>query len=195
MTLPATTIEAEPLARARVLAREFRDGITQEAGYTFAVVMMKQYALFHVNNMLQVIAWARTGAADCEAAVLELANEFLNRGELDDHRALAVYVMEHNAGLHRRSGRSRVNHVMRNICLVGMVADLVERFGLKPTRSRHSRSSERPTACKIVAQALKEEFSDPQFKLSERAIEGVWERFSPTFFRWSALTFGRLVVP
>jgi hypothetical protein len=199
-TTRAAAVDAEALAHAKALLREFRDDMDSASGHVFAEAMLRQCALMHPDNMLQFIAWARAGDATAEKMLLGLANELMNVGQLEGrHRALAVYIMERNAGQqHQRrlSGRRRADYLTRDICIVGAVGDLVHRFGLRPMRNRESRSpTQRQSACAIVAQALKETAADPRLKLSERAIEGIWERFGPTFCRWASLAFDGTSVP
>jgi hypothetical protein len=70
----------------------------------------------------------------------------------------------------RRCGRPQQHE--RHLRIAGAIAMLVEGVGLYPTRSHLGRQQRGPSACSIVAAALKQMHE----QLDERTVEGIWYR-------------------
>jgi len=89
----------------------------------------------------------------------------------------------------------------RHLQIAGAVLMLVEDYGLKPTRSHASRRRRDPSACSIVAAALKQRhehlgdyLGECQRKcLSERTVEDIWNqyRLSPLIIHQGATDYAR----
>jgi hypothetical protein len=187
MNLPATQVEAAALALAQQRVAEYRSmGLFQrDAGHVVLRGFMKEFALSHPFHMSTLKDYARRGWEDARLVLDELLAEHAGRGQLPPQ--LADYVIDRvHPSLPRPRGPQKATHIVRDIVLVGTVSEVAHRFGLKPTRNKLSRGnpSVRASACSIVAAALKLELPDAQGKVSERALESIWERLSSTVFRW-----------
>ena len=179
MQLPATLNEAE----ARAFARNWLAGTDRPSPLgasilnpTFGVLWLRQalkrIALVHPLNMMWVIDQARAGWDPADEALRELITEFLDRGE-QMPTYLAAYNMELMRGHPRRTrGPRREAYVFQDIIFAGLVAELVERFGLKPTRNS---ASARVSACDVVADTINE--AKIGRAVNYKAIEVLW-------FRW-----------
>jgi len=140
--------------------------------------LFKELARLYPNDMLKVIATARAGNADAKDAMLELANDYLYRGEKLPV-PLANFQMELNAGhLPRHPARKKASNFLRNWAIAIIILELIDKFPfLRPTRSRDSRSpSRRRSACAIMAEALKLELPKGVFKPGEKAVEEIWRQ-------------------
>jgi hypothetical protein len=147
--------------------------------------MIKQWALFHPLNMAQACAWARAGWDDADRAMREMIAEFAERQEQMPValRAYSIELILPNRPMPATPrGRKKASQVLQDIAIVWMIIELVEQFGLKPTR----RQTRQPSACAVVAEALAEAGIH---RGGERAVEKVWQRNSPGIlvgFRWNS---------
>jgi hypothetical protein len=187
-TNPPTIFEAEAMDCARALAREFHINFDNDAGTVFSRYMLRQFALSHPFNLSSLMHDARQGWQMAHETIIELIAERNARSE-----ALGSQLDNYNIDLlnpalpTRPRGPNKSTHVARNITVVAMVSVVSERYGLRPVRSRQSRSPvRRPSACAVVADALAAEGLGG---MTERAVEKIWERFRGHVFRWEALTF------
>jgi hypothetical protein len=193
--LPAVaTVEAEALEYARGRLIEFRDKsdswlgqrvgpghsfLVPEAGHAMVRRLFKELARSYPNDMLRAIATARAGNDDAQDAMLELANEYLHRGQTLPV-PLANFQMELNAGLLQRlPARKKSSNYLRNMAFAIIIAELYDKFGLNPTRNRQSRSpSRRRSGCAILDEALKlVEMPRGFFKPGEKALEEIWRQW------------------
>jgi hypothetical protein len=185
--------ESESLAYARLRVAEYRDKsdswlgprvgpghsfFVPEAGHAMVRRLFKELARLYPNDTLKIIAAARNGNGDAQDAMLERANEYLYRGETLPV-PLANFQMELNAGhLPRHPARSKASNFLRNWAFAIIILELIDKFGLRPTRNRQSRSpSHRRSACAIMAEALKLELPKGVFKPGEKAVEEIWRQF------------------
>lgn len=134
---------------------------------------IKQWAQFHVLNMSEACSMARAGWDVADQAVRELIAEYTDRGDRLP-TPLAAYNIEILSRLppHRPKGQKKTAHVMQDIFIAVMVGELIGYHGLKPTR----RQSSRPSACSVVAQALRERRVRA---ITEKNVERVWNRYWP----------------
>ena len=131
------------------------------------------------NDMLKILATARAGNGDAQDAMLELANEYHHRGQTLPV-PLGNFQMEMNAGLLQRlPARQKASNYLRNMAFAIITAELYDKFGLKPTRNRQSRSpSRRRSGCATLAEALKlVEMPKGFFKPGEKALEEIWRQW------------------
>jgi hypothetical protein len=195
VNLPAVAaVEAEALEYARGRLIEFRDKseswlgpragpghpfLVPEAGHAMVRRLFKELARSYPNDMLRAIATARAGNGDAQDAMRELADEYLYRGEKLPV-PLANFQMELNAGLLQRlPARKKSSNYLRNMAFAVIIAELCDKFGLKPTRNRQSRSpSRRQSGCATLTEALKlVEMPKGFFKPGEKALEEIWRQW------------------
>ncbi len=173
--LPATLVEAEALAFARAELDWFRGNPISLFGVDvrffnagdnrrFVRQTVKNYALRHPVNMMEIADYARGGWDIADETLRELIIEFQDRREpLPTY--LASYSMDvMRGGFRNAPGPKKADHLFRDIVLMMVVESVGKKFGLNPTRNR---ASKRPSACSIVASAV---------GLSEAAIVAIWQR-------------------
>lgn len=133
---------------------------------------IKRWAQYHVLNMSEACSMARAGWDVADQAMKELAAEYMNRGDRMP-APLAAYSIEFLSRLppHRPKGQKKTAHVMQDLFIALMVGELVGYHGLKPTRWRQN---SRPSACSVVAQALRERGIRV---LTEKGVEKVWNQY------------------
>jgi hypothetical protein len=197
--LPATMVETEALQFAREWIVRFRDGtnpwsndsaLTADAGRAVTRHLMRQSALLHPINRLQLIAMARAGDTDARDVLRTVMIEIQSRGE-PMPTELVNYNMELlHGGLHQPPGPKRKDKLLRDLCIAMTVAAVHDRFGLSPTRNTASRGrpSARPSACSVVAEALALAHMGLG-KRSEKAVEAIWSRLGrtlPTVSGWAS---------
>jgi hypothetical protein len=179
--LPKTLVEAEALRFAREWIARCQEGdflslgyppLHPDAGRAFARHMIKQYALTHPFNMTDVVDAAYGGSEDADIALRELVAEIIDRGE-----ALPTVLGAYAVGLAHPSprlrGKKRATNILQDISIVTLIMELVEQFGLKPTRNP---LAPRPSACSIAATAMAEA---GLHRGAEKAIAQIWRRYSP----------------
>jgi hypothetical protein len=144
------------------------------AGRQVVHEMIKRYALWSAETMARVCAWGRAGWDEADAALQALIRESINRGD-QLPVALTAYMQE--TMLQPRlyplvSGPKKSTNWLQDFVIFWMVAQVVARRGLKPTRRQTNRSS----ACAVVAEELVEAGLR---QVGERAVEKVWLRLAP----------------
>jgi hypothetical protein len=185
-TLPMLFIEADASAFARQRIARYRDmgAFRLSAGHDLLKNLMKQLANaspFHLSTLKHC---ARTGSADAHEVletmwVEELARDGRVRPQLADY-----LIDQSNPSLPRRRGRQKASHFVRDICFVDVVAEVAYWFKLKPTRNRAARAPpQRPSACAIVAEAIRLELPEGASKTGERGLEQIWGRLMPWYFQ------------
>lgn len=180
------SLEADAVAYARQWLAERRDvdpfgtgvpALHPSAGH--ALVRQQLKALCgRPDGMLWVVANARAGWKDADAALRDLAREYLHVHKLPPV-PLTNYMMERDAGTIALPppGRQEGDNYLRDVMIVFLVNEVCQKFGLRPYRSRTSRSPvRRPSGCSVAAQAIAHEFPNGVFKPPERAIEKIHER-------------------
>lgn len=147
---------------------------------------LKGLALSNPANLNEVCHLARNGLDDARTVLTEIIGEITSRGE-----PLPAVLVGYNLDAHqghlgpKRSGRRKASNVLQNIASTVLVALLMERFGLRPTRHPlRKKAGAGPSACSIVADAL----SDAHLhRGGERAVMEVWRKWSPRVldgWRW-----------
>jgi hypothetical protein len=180
VNLPATLEQAQAINFVRETVRHFREhdiseiinvrAFESESGRRFAREIMKQFAARHVDNTMLVADWARQGWTLADEALRQLFRELTDRGETSVY--LSAYVMEVTRGQirHRPAPRAESQY-FRNVIIVSMIIDLVEKFDLKPTRN--PTTQRKLSACSIVAEVL---------GMSEPAVVAVWLRTKKSWY-------------
>jgi hypothetical protein len=132
---------------------------------------MKWIAMEHPLRMIDTVDLARSGWDLADEALRELIIEHIDRGE-----PLPTYLAAHNMDLVRGArpkprGQKKADRYLRDVAVSALVLLVSERFNLPPT----GRSTRWPSACRIVADALR----DAHVLLSHKAVEAIWLRFGP----------------
>jgi hypothetical protein len=182
--LPATMIEAEALAfAAEFLARGHEgDGLgpppaDPAAGHAFMRQLFRAICDWGPQAMNAVVELAeRHGESAAHEALLDLRDERIERNE-PLGAVLGAYVIALRTRPFRpHRGWSRTN-VLQDLMLVVLMLELVERFGLKPTRSQVGNlESKPPSAASIAASAAA---AANMNRGSEKAFHQLWLKYSP----------------
>jgi hypothetical protein len=178
--LPATLVEAEALTFAREWIKNFASGtnpwsedspLTAEASRAMIQQLLRNAALGHPINRMSVVAAAKAGDEDADAALRTLLLEHKSRREAmpPDIEEFDMWLTLHGGGLRKRPARKKTSNVLRDICVAMTVAAVTDRFGLKPT----GRSARYRSACSIVAEAL----HDARMERGRKTVEKIWERY------------------
>jgi hypothetical protein len=179
-------VEPDALAYAKKLVAWYRDklsALSPESAHAFARQHLKQRAREHHDHMMRIKKAAEQGDADAREALLELCNEYENKGE-GKPTPLGDFQMQWNKGLiPRRRARQKVSNSMRDIVIAMMVSEVHVKFGLPPTR----RSARHCSCCSIIAIALASELPRGTIKPGEKAVETIWNEWSPLTVPFSAL--------
>jgi hypothetical protein len=128
------------------------------------------HALHTAAGRFGVIELARTGNTDAQEVLRRTISEIDSRG-LTMPDELKTYRNEVFAGTRysKNTGRKKQDNIVRDLCIMLVVADLRKLFGIKPTlRSRRRRSG-----CAIVAEALDE----AKMQRGEEAVRSIWKRY------------------
>jgi hypothetical protein len=146
-----------------------------DTGHVFFRRMLKLYAASDEKAMLVVLDIAYAGIDDARQELIELILEYSNA------RLLAPALLEE---FHTRMmmgkmppllrGGSKADYILQDIAIVVLIAELVERFGLRPTR--HKAAQRRPCAAGIVATALGKAGVR---SVTEGNLIKLWDRLSP----------------
>jgi hypothetical protein len=120
---------------------------------------------------MSVILLARTGDADAIAVLRDVIMEMRSRRvplplELENFELERL----HGAMGHAPPGSKRKNKVLRDLCIVMIVAEVADRFGLELT----GRSARHRSACSIVAEAL----GEAGINMAPKRVEAICERYS-----------------
>jgi hypothetical protein len=183
MTLPTTLVEAEALEFAHqhiayvkggklklwgIISGRWFDGGESER---VCRLMLAQWALRDAANLMDAVQFARAGFELWEDVLRNLLLEYKNQNRTEQMPTyLRAYDMEltRGASYSRRSGRHRADQLLRNLVLAVIIAMVIERFELRPTRNI---ASSRPSACSVVARALELE----GMAMSEPAVVQIWK--------------------
>jgi hypothetical protein len=178
-TLPQVPdIEAQALAFAKDRLTEFPEGFPRENNRIFAREMLKDYARYTTFGMSNLMHDARCGWEDAHLALVEMIADYKRKDQKLPPQLASYSIDAINPYLPPRPrGPNKASNVMRNIVVVSIIDELVQKFGLHAVRNRSSRAPRRrPSACAILARALADEQPAGQ-ALGERAVELIWERF------------------
>jgi hypothetical protein len=178
--LPQTSVKADAIEFARQGIKYYRENPLRLYGVPVhvldpiesrrhAIIYLKRQALSDTAWMIEIVRYAREGWDLAQGAMHELINEFENHFQpLPGY--LAAYSIDLREGnlSNRISGPKRVDKLFRDWALCVIVARVIQKFGLKPTRNRAY--PHQPCACAIVAEAV---------FMSERRIEKIWQKCDP----------------
>lgn len=179
LQLPAT-VETSAMDFARqgiAYYSENRVPLPDRPIHVFDPAESRRWAIDHVKHLaadplwLEVVAYhAREGWDIAQEAMRELLIEYKQRHQTLP-ATLVGYDISLTAGTIRRPrpGPKRADKFWRDCALCVIVARVVQKFGLTPTRNS-SRTSPRPTACAIVATAA---------FMEEGTVEKVWQECDP----------------
>jgi hypothetical protein len=159
--LPKPTQAAEARAQARQCLEQLKDKhlpgtglpiLHQDAGEIFARRVLQLKALSGALGMLCVIEFARAGWDEADLALRELAMELMHRKQCPP--MLEAYAMEALKTPYRRKrGRRKSTNLVQDVMLTALMADLVRKFSLHPTRKT---DAHRDSACDILVVAVKQ---------------------------------------
>ena len=189
LTLPVK-LDGDALDRARQRIAHYNDmgGFRLDAGHGLTQNAMKQFANASASNLALVKHYARKGSTDAYAVLKTMAEEELGR----DGRCrpqLADFLIDQLNGLvSRQRGPKKATNFLRDCIFVSVIAEIVYWFNLRPTRNRESRSPpKKPSACMIVAEAIRLELPAGANKANDRALEQVWTRVAPWYLAQAEL--------
>ena len=176
MTLPPTLIEADALAFARQRIAHYRDmgGFRPAGGHDLHRNALKQFAKVSAFNLSTVKHYARSGSIDAHEALRAMtAEELAHDGRVRPQ--LADYVIDqfNPALMSRPRGRQKATNFLRDCLFVGVVGEVVYRFNLSPMRNRAARQPRRPSACAIVAEAIRLELPAGASNIGARGLERI----------------------
>src|SRR5262245_34766204 len=148
-------IEAQAVGYATDWLTEFRDLFCREINRIFVREMLKDYARFHPFGMSNLMHDARNGWEDAHLALGEMIVDYQRKGEQLPPQLASYCIDLLNPHLPPRlRGPNKASSITRNIVIVAVVDELVQRFGLHAVRSRSSKAPRRrPSACAILALA------------------------------------------
>jgi hypothetical protein len=184
---PEVDSDAERFARDWIAVRRHGDlfelglaPLHPDAGHSFFRRMLKHFAVHDEKSMMIVLDIAYAGINDAREALVELILEYGNAG-LAPPALLAEFNPRMLTGKMSPilRGHSKAGNVLQDLAAAVLVDELVERFGLSPTRRRWTHSE---SAIDIVTAELR--------KAGIRGCSGyhlakVWSRYGPLmgFFR------------
>lgn len=181
-TLPATVTEAEALAFAVDWLRRFQDYAPDIGGvpldpateHLFAKQWCRMCAEAHVQGAEGVVDLAIThGELSAHQALVEIIDEKTDRNEPLGATLGAYSIRLRQRPFQAHSGQPRTTLVRDVICSV-LIVELIDRFGLHPTR----RQQHRPSACSIAAAAAQRL---GLHQGGEDAFRKVFKRTAPMF--------------
>jgi hypothetical protein len=159
--LPTPTHVAEARAHARQCLEQLKDKqlvggglpiLHPGTGEIFARRVMQLKALSGALGMLWVIEHARAGWDEADAALRELATELMHRKRCPV--MLEAYAQEVLTKSYRRKrGRRKSTNLVQDVMFAALMADLVRKFGLYPTRKT---DAHRDSAGDILVMAVRE---------------------------------------
>jgi hypothetical protein len=126
----------------------------------------------HPLQAAMIVEYAVLGSAAADQVLRELIAERTERNEplgavLGGYN---IRLMNLDTNTHHRHGKSQVDNLVADIVIATLVLQLVERFGIRPTR----KSAWRPCACSIVAEVMAELHL---YRGDWEAVQKVWNRY------------------
>jgi hypothetical protein len=119
--------------------------------------------------MMNIADCAREGSSIAEEALRELILEATDRGESLPIYLRAVSMDFIRGGRRGLPGRKPADTYLRDIAIAVIVAEIVQRFNLRPT----GRSARTRSVCFIVAKAL----AEAKMQKGYKAVERAWIRY------------------
>jgi hypothetical protein len=156
LALPATFAETDaltPLAYACQRLEELRDKhipgvgpvLHRNAGEIFARKVIQLRAMSDAAGMKAMIDLARV-YDEAEGALRDLAQELMNRNQCPVLlKAYAIEILP--KPYQRKKGRRKSKNLVQDLMFASLVADLVHKFGMHPTRRTYA---EHNSACDIL---------------------------------------------
>ena len=150
-----------------------------DAEQTYGRSAMKAFAASHVFALDEVVYLADRGSATAQGVLRELIAERMERLEEPGAilRAAAIRLLNPAT---RKPGPGKTDNFLRDLAIALLVAELRDRYKLKPSRTSASkRPQQPPSACSIAAQALVE--AAIGVSVSPKTVERIWTRYLPVF--------------
>jgi hypothetical protein len=124
-----------------------------ETGENFALQVLKLRALSGAGGLLLIIELARAGYDEADLALRQLAQELMHRKQCPV--MLEAYAQEVlPKPWRRKQGRRKSTNLLQDVMFASLMADLVHKFGVRPTRRRDPRHDH--SACDILVMAVSE---------------------------------------
>lgn len=177
-------LKDKALSAARLLVQrnlepgEFIDGavhvapLAPESARPLALAMLRRYARVSVWTLSEVIHWAYEGVDEAHLVLGEIAVDHVERGEPVPNILKGYVVEQYHSRTAGRPGRDRAKFFAQDICIAMLVLWLTELLPLRATRS--GRSSARPSACSVMAEALSEVGIH---RGGEGAVQKIWMKY------------------
>jgi hypothetical protein len=148
-----------------------------EAGQALARFTIKQFMSLSPIGLICVMRAARDGDQDCREVLRHLLVEYKSCGiplppELQGYDAELTAFGPGDA----RRGTKRARQMLRDICIMIVVADVMKEFGLPAT----GRSVRKRSACEVVSEAL----SRLGRPIGIRGVEKIWDRLRGAWPIW-----------
>ena len=181
LPVPKAESDAEQYARDWIAVRRQGDlyelglaPLHPDAGHALLRRMLKHFAAHDEKSMMIVLDIAYAGINDAREALVELILEYGNAG-LPPPALLQEFNQRMLTGKMSPAlrGKSKADNVLQDLAAAVLVDELVERFGLSPTRRRWTHSE---SAVDIVATELR------RAKLRGATADHLakaWSRYSP----------------
>jgi hypothetical protein len=177
--LPATFVEADAQVHASEWIAQRREpgGIFHpEAEVTYGRELMKRWALMHPFGADEIVYFAENGSKEADEALSEIIAERIDHNE-PLGAVLGAYAIRQRNPRRPRPGPGKAANFVRDLGIVVLMAELVERFNLSP--NHNPASSKRPAASTIAAQALTT--AGIAVSLGHKGVEKIWQRYLPVF--------------
>jgi hypothetical protein len=180
--LPVTIVEHEVLAFGRdwlAIARGYGlgDPFNSDSMHAHVRRMCRDLADLHERNAARLVELALAGAEDVAEGLKDLIAE-RNKDALPLGPALATYVniiTDRPPAYRRPRSRPRENFLAAFVT-VGLLIALMLHFSDLRLRRNPASKRQRPSACSVVAQVLRE--AGVGFGGEER-VRKIWERYGP----------------
>jgi hypothetical protein len=148
-----------------IKARWLADGASRR----FVVDVMKQFARWRVENLMDLVDRARLGSPVADEAARELILEYINDGKAVP-TYLAAFNMEIVSGrIPKQRGKQKADYFLRDMAVLVTIILVMDKFGLAPT----SRNGRNTCACSIVSDAL---FAE-NLGIGYKAVAEIWRRY------------------
>lgn len=146
--------------------------LAPESARPLALAMLRRYARVSTWTLSEVIHWAYEGFDEAHLVLGEIAVDHVERGEPVPDILKGYVVEQYHSRIARRPGPDRTKFFAQDICIALLVLWLTELLPLRATRS--GRSSAKPSACSVIAQALTEA---GLHRGSEDAVQRIWQNY------------------
>jgi hypothetical protein len=143
-----------------------------------AIILSPTEAWLTGEDTRQLLAMARAGRQAAHDALLDISRNLTSQRK-PLPLPLQEYLANEAASFRRKKGAPALSDWERNLFIAGTVILLCERYGLKPTRNRETKTE---SACSIVASVL------GRFRINKReaAVEKIWKKYAAAWELWRA---------